>query len=99
LVAPIAYREKVDEATAVLAWIRARLDEEEREHLALELLDATRREGGFEGVLSPWALTVVAREHLDYPMQLKEWRNLDSSGELFAGTPLADAADPFLPRA
>lgn len=81
----LAYQQ-VDAASAVLDWIRSRLDDEERQHLALELLDVTRRGNGYERVIGSWALMVVTREHPDYARQIKEFRNLESSGELFEGT-------------
>ena len=84
-----AYREKVDEASGVLEWLRAHLDDYERDALALELLEATRHGKDYDTVLGPWALTVVMRAHPDFGPQAKEWWNLESSGELFRDTPLA----------
>jgi hypothetical protein len=85
----IASSERLHEASAVLEWLRERLSDEEREHLALELLDVARGTEGFRHLLGTWALTVAVREHADYGPQVNEYRNLEASGNLFAGTPLA----------
>lgn len=84
MTATVAYQQAT-ELSKALGRIRERLDEEEREHLALELLDATRRGNGYEHVLVPWLLTVLVREHPDYGWQVKEFRNLEASGDLLAG--------------
>ncbi|MGH2635755.1 MAG: hypothetical protein ACRDHU_06395 [Actinomycetota bacterium] len=82
-----AYEERIDEAGTVLAWLRDALDDEEREHLALELLDVTRQGDGnaYQRLLTPWVLTVFAKQHPAFEAQAKEYYNLEASGELFAG--------------
>jgi hypothetical protein len=83
---PTAYRERIDETSEALAWLRDGLDEEEREHLALELLDVTRRGGdAYKQVIGAWTLTLIARTHPSFPYQVKEYENLVQSGELAAG--------------
>lgn len=91
-----AYKEKVDEAGGVLDMILAYLDGEEREHLALDLLDATRGNAGYKEILATWAIVALMRQRDEYHLQLKEWGNLESSGELFAGTPLQGQREPAL---
>ena len=86
--------DKIDQASGFLDYIKAHLNKAERGDLALELVDATRNEPGYEDVLTPWAIMALVRQHPDYEHQLKEFRNLEESGELFAGTPLA-GVEPF----
>lgn len=97
MTASAAYK-KTTELSEVLDWLRARLDAEEREHLALELLDVTRKGDDYEHVLGSWVLMVLTREHPDYAWQLKEFRNLETSGELFEGTSLSREALAETPR-
>lgn len=95
-----AVMRQADEAGVVLDVIRSALDHEEREHLALELLDATRAgEDGYGRVVVPWALTILVRQQPEYEMQVKEFRNLELSGELFKGTPFEPIAGLDIPVA
>lgn len=82
---PTLQRERAEQASDVLDWIRDGLNEEELHHLGVELLDATRGHEDFGDVILPWAFTVIARQHPQFRYQLKEYANLADSRELFAG--------------
>lgn len=88
---PTAYKEQLDQLSQVLAKLHRALNEEERDALGLELLDVTRAEAdddAYERALTPWVLTIIARQHPDFDVQVKEYNNLLSSGEIFGGVNL-----------
>jgi hypothetical protein len=83
-------REQAHESARLLQWIVSELNEEERTHFALELLDSTRH-GGPESVgavVESWFLTVLVRQHPEFEAQTKEYTNLRESGELYEGVDL-----------
>jgi hypothetical protein len=91
---PILQRERAEDTSKFLDWIRDALNEEELHHLGVELLDATRGRIDFDDVIVPWAFTAIARQHPEFRPQLKEYANLISSGELFTGVELTTPAQP-----
>ena len=78
-------QDRIDEADSALSWIRDHLDEEDRSHLALELMDATRSGDAYHEVLNAWARSLMAREHDMFQPQVKEYFNLVDSGEIVQG--------------
>lgn len=66
------------------------LNEEERSHFGVEVMDAVRENDmeQFVNVVDAWWFTVRVRNHPDYRVQLKEYWNLYTSGELFEGSNL-----------
>ena len=92
----IAYQEMVDETSATLGWIKRGLNEEERVHLGVELMDVTRLEDdeAYQAVLAPWILTVMARGHPDFMHQVKEFNNILQANELFSSVDLGSLERP-----
>jgi hypothetical protein len=86
---PTAQREQVEVAGELLDWVSSEVNEEEREHLALELLDATRQAGDVRYLLNSWAATVTARSHPDFAAQVKEYKNIVDANELYVGVNLS----------
>jgi hypothetical protein len=84
---PTALKAEAEAASGLLEEIRSKLNAEERDHFALELLDAARSANQIqlEHMLESWIVTITVREHADAGWQTKEYTNMAAAGELFSG--------------
>ena len=89
-------QEDLRRAAEVFTLVVSRLDDEERTHLGLELLDAARSgdDESLRGTLDSWFMSIVARQHPDFARQTKEYQNLRESGDLLKGVDFEGLASP-----